>query len=64
MFPGSLRLLRRVFAFPHNYEHSPRAKPTNTEEFNDERRSADHGKPNTAPTAKRSVPRLRDFSAR
>ena len=41
--------------------HSPRAKPTNTGEFNDERRSADHGKPNTAPFAERSLPRAGVF---
>lgn len=61
MFPSSLRRslrLRRVFAFLHNYEHSPRAKPTDKGKFNDERSSTDRTKPNTAaPIAERSIPR-------
>ena len=47
--------LRRVFAFIQNYEHLPRAKPTNTEEFNDDRSCADRTKPNTAPLADRNL---------
>ena len=39
-FPCSLRPLRRAFAIFHNYEHSPRAKPTDKGKFNDERSSA------------------------
>ena len=60
MFLCSPRLRRRVFAFIQKYEHSPRAKPTDKEKFNDDRSSDNHDKPNTAPLAERSL-RAREY---
>jgi hypothetical protein len=41
----------RVFAFPHNYEHSLNAKRASRREIDDDRGYANYSEPNTSPLA-------------